>query len=132
MEIELILKLLISLSILNVWLIRKSKATFWRGGEAKSLSEEFAVYGLSSSVMNLVGGMKILFSILLLITAVTTTSFKNLGELISLSGISILMIGAIFMHIKVNDSPIKSLPAFIFLLCSLYLIYINDSLSVII
>ena len=84
MEIELILKLLISLSILNVWLIRKSKATFWRGGEAKSLSEEFAVYGLSSSVMNLVGGMKILFSILLLLTAVTTTSFKNLGELISL------------------------------------------------
>jgi len=41
------------------------------------------------------------------------------------------MIGAIFMHIKVNDSPIKSLPAFIFLLCSLYLIYIKDSLSLI-
>jgi len=131
MDIELILKLLISLSILNVWLVRKSKATFWRGGEAKSLSEEFAVYGLNSSMMNIVGGMKIVFSIILLITAVTSTSYNNLGELISLLGISVLMIGAIFMHIKVNDSPIKSLPAFIFLLCSLCLIYIKDSLSLI-
>ena len=42
----IIINLIISVSILNVWLIRFNKATTYRGGDANSMKEEFAAYGL--------------------------------------------------------------------------------------
>lgn len=43
-----IIQLVIALGILNVWLLRFGKTTAWRGGAAKNMKEEFAVYGLPS------------------------------------------------------------------------------------
>jgi len=43
---EIALKLIIGLSILNVWLVRSKKSTAWRGGDANNIAEEFQAYGL--------------------------------------------------------------------------------------
>ena len=41
------LKVIVSFSILNVWLVQPKKPTKWRGGNATTIVEEFEVYGLS-------------------------------------------------------------------------------------
>lgn len=77
------------------------------------MKEEFATYGLSEGMMYAVGFVKVTLAALLLISIwvpVLTTY--------AASGMAILMIGAIFMHIKVKDSLSRSLPASIMLLLS--------------
>jgi hypothetical protein len=111
------LKAIIFLGIINVWLLRFSKSTSWRGGEAKSMKEEFAVYGLSENIMYLVGVLKVLSASLILI------SIWYPSLLIYGAGVmTILMIGAIFMHVKVKDPLQKSLPAALMLLMSIILL----------
>jgi len=46
-----ICQLVIALGIFNVWLLRSGKATAWRGGEARTMKEEFEVYGLPAWFM---------------------------------------------------------------------------------
>lgn len=104
--LTLIINLIIALTLLNVWLIRFNKNTPFRGGEANSMIQEFSVYGLPSWFMYLIGFLKIMFAILLIIGIWITD--LNFYSYISLS---ILMIGAIIMHLKVKDPIIKSVPA---------------------
>jgi hypothetical protein len=104
--LTLIINLIIALTLLNVWLIRFNKNTPFRGGEANSMTQEFSVYGLPSWFMYLIGFLKIMFAILLIIGIWITE--LNFYSYISLS---ILMIGAIIMHLKVKDPIIKSVPA---------------------
>ena len=40
------LQCIVAVSILNVWLVQNKKPTQWRGGNAKTIIEEFEVYGL--------------------------------------------------------------------------------------
>lgn len=111
--IGIIAKVIIFLGIINVWFIRFNKSTAYRGGGAGSMKEEFATYGLSEGMMYAVGFVKVTLAALLLISIwvpVLTTY--------AASGMAILMIGAIFMHIKVKDSLSRSLPASIMLLLS--------------
>lgn len=108
------LKLIIGLSILNVWLVRSKKRTPWRGGDAKTISEEFICYGLPIWFMWLVGIIKVGFALLLL-----TSIYYPQTEAVAAYGIAIFMVGAVLMHIKVGDPLIKSLPAFTFFLLSL-------------
>lgn len=115
MEIlEIVIKAFILISILNVWLIRKNQATTWRGGEAKSLKEEFEAYGLSASIMAVVGLLKIT-SAILLFASIWYGGLELYGAL----GIAVLMSGAIAMHIKISDPLKRSFPAFSFLVLSL-------------
>lgn len=93
--LTLIINLIIALTLLNVWLIRFNKNTPFRGGEANSMTQEFSVYGLPSWFMYLIGFLKIMFAILLIIGIWITE--LNFYSYISLS---ILMIGAIMMHLK--------------------------------
>ena len=110
----LIIQIVIALGILNVWLLRYGKSTSWRGGEAKNMEEEFAVYGLPPWSVKAIGALKILFAVLLIVgvwfPVVTTPAAVGLG---------ILMLGAVAMHVKVKDPLQKSLPAFTLLvLCA--------------
>jgi uncharacterized membrane protein YphA (DoxX/SURF4 family) len=107
-------QVLIALGILNVWLLRFNKPTPYRGGTAKTMREEFAVYGLPSWSMWVVGGLKILFALSLL------AGFW-LPELIrpAAIGMAILMLGAIAMHTRVGDAAKKAVPASAVLLLSL-------------
>lgn len=117
--LSIVLKCVVGLSILNVWLLRKGQASQWRGGNASSLKEEFQHYGLSETVMNVVGTIKCLLAAALLISI-----FVKELELYSALGIAIMMVGAIAMHIKVGDALKKSFPAFLFLALSVLIILI--------
>ena len=105
------LKIIVGLSILNVWLIQAKKQTKWRGGSASSISEEFEVYGLSKSFYTTIYFLKVSLAILLL----ASIQFDIL-TLASSLGLAILLLGSIAMHIKVKDALIKSFPAFLFML----------------
>ncbi|MCP9291540.1 DoxX family protein [Gracilimonas sediminicola] len=116
------IKLIVGLSILNVWLLRSGKETQWRGGDAGSLEEEFKAYGLPIWFMWTVGGLKILFALGLL-ASIWFTGYPEL-ETYSAYGIAVLMLGAVSMHIKVKDPLKKSLPAFTFLVLSLLIAFL--------
>jgi uncharacterized membrane protein YphA (DoxX/SURF4 family) len=110
----IIIQVVIALGIFNVWLLRYGKSSPWRGGNASNMKEEFAVYGLPSWFVGVVGFLKILFAILLIIgiwfPAVTQPAAI---------GIAVLMLGAMSMHFKVKDPLKKSLPSFTLLILSL-------------
>ncbi len=115
MEILMIaLKLIVGLSILNVWLIRSKKSTAWRGGDSNNITEEFKNYGLPVWFMYLVGTVKVGLAILLI-----ASIFYPQVEAVAAYGIAFLMLGAVSMHIKISDPLKKSLPAFTFLVLSL-------------
>jgi hypothetical protein len=117
--LEITIKLIISLSVLNVWLLRANKPTPWRGASAKSLKDEFKAYGLSTGIMKAVGTIKILLALMILVSI-----FYQPIEIIGSIGMAVMMFGAIIMHIKIKDSLKRSLPAFIFLCLSLTLLFI--------
>lgn len=108
------LKLIVGLSILNVWLLRSGKRTQWRGGDAGSLEEEFKAYGLPVWFMWAVGGLKVVLAVGLL-----ASIMYPVLEMYAAYGIAFLMLGAVSMHIKVNDPLKKSFPAFTFLVLSI-------------
>ena len=106
------IKIITALGIFNVWLLRYNKNTEYRGGNAKSLKEEFKTYGLNSWFMYLIGAIKIGISILFIVSCFNIFS-KMLDTTIFYASVvmSLIMIGSILMHIKVNDPFKKSVPA---------------------
>ena len=120
MDIDLlkIFNLIIGFGILNVWLLRFNKETSYRGGNAKTLKQEFEIYGLPQWLFIFVGIVKISLAILLIIGVwfETLTFYSTIG-------IAILMIGALLMHFKVNDPIKKSLPALSILLMLISIIF---------
>ena len=93
--------LIVSSTIINVWLFRYNKDSIYRGGDATTMLEEFYVYGLNETFLYVVGTIKVFSAFL----------------------ISGFMTAAIFMHLKVGDELIKSLPASIILLLSLIIVF---------
>ncbi|MDH3321554.1 MAG: DoxX family protein [Flavobacteriaceae bacterium] len=112
------LKIIVGLSILNVWLIQPQKATKWRGGAATTIVEEFEVYGLPKSVCYLIGFFKVTLALMLL----ASIKFEYLTIIASL-GLAFLLLGSIWMHMKVKDELYKSFPAFLFLVLNLIIAY---------
>ena len=116
--LKTILQIVIGLGILNVWLLRFSKPTEWRGGDATNMKEEFATYGLPEGAVLIVGGLKILFAIMLIVG----TLLPSLA-IPAAAGLAALMLGAVILHFKVGDPPKKSLPAFTLLvMCALVIV----------
>ena len=60
-----------ALWILNVWTLRFNKDTGYRGGEAKNMKEEFAVYGLPEPAMYAVGATKVALASAMLVGGFT-------------------------------------------------------------
>lgn len=112
-NVIIVIKAFIFLSIINVWFFNFGKPTSWRAEGANSMKEEFEAYGLSETIMYLVGGLKILFAILLL----ASIWFEGLA-IPAAAGMAILMLGAIIMHFKIGDPIKKSFPALSFLVLS--------------
>ena len=116
--IIIVLKLIVSLSILNVWLIQQKKPTKWRGGNAKTITEEFEVYGLSKSFCYVIGFLKVSLALILL----ASIQFEAL-TLIGSLGLTTLLLGSIIMHFRVKDELYKSFPAFLFIVMNLVIAY---------
>lgn len=114
----LILQIIVALGLLNVWLLRFNKSTAYRGGNARSMREEFAAYGLPVWLCYLVGFLKVTSALALL-------AGFFLPELVlpAASIIAVLMVGALAMHVKVKDPAIKSLPAFLVLAMCLVILF---------
>ncbi len=106
---------IIGLGILNVWLLRARRATDYRGGDAKNMKEEFAVYGLPPSFMVAIGIVKVSLAIAL----IAGTWMPSLVQPAALA-MAVLMAGAVSMHIKVKDSLKKTLPSLAMLALSLF------------
>lgn len=116
--LRLACQLIIGLGILNVWFLRSGKKTGYRGGEASSLKEEFAAYGLPSWMFVLVGILKVGAALTLLVGIFLPIVVQPAAILMAL-----LMLGAIAMHLKVGDPARKSLPAAVILVLSLVLVF---------
>ena len=110
--------LIVSSTIINVWLFRYDKDSIYRGGDATNMLEEFYVYGLNETFLYVVGSIKV-FSALILLIGI----FYDKLIFFSAFLISAFMTAAIFMHLKVGDELIKSLPASIMLLLSLIIVF---------
>ena len=108
------LKIIVGLSILNVWLIQAKKQTKWRGGTASNIREEFEAYGLSKAFYFAIYILKVSLAIFLL----ASIQFDVL-TLPSSIGLAILLLGSVAMHVKIKDAFYKSFPAFLFLLMNL-------------
>ena len=115
MEILLIIcQVAIALGIVNVWILRFGKSTSWRGGTARNMKEEFAVYGLPPWFMKAIGALKLLLAALL-IAGIWIPALVKPAAI----GMAILMAGAIAMHVNVKDPLMRSLPALAMLALSL-------------
>jgi hypothetical protein len=115
--INTILTVVVSLTVINVWLFRSNRSTSYRGGDAASLLEEFQVYGLEDYFL-IIGIIKVSLAIMLLLSLY----FKKLSFFAS-SGIGIMMLVAVYMHINVGDELIKSMPASVMLASCLIIAY---------
>ena len=104
--LQYLLQIIAGLGILNVWLLRFSQDTEYRGGKASSMSEEFVVYGLPPVAVYIVGFSKLVSAIGLLagifIPSLVVPSTVLLAA---------LMIGAVGMHLRVKDPFKKYIPA---------------------
>jgi H+/Cl- antiporter ClcA len=111
----MIVQIIIALGIFNVWILRFGKSTNWRGGEAQNMKEEFAVYGLPAWFMVLIGFLKVCLAVLLI-----AGIWVPVLVVPAAIGMAVLMLGAVSMHVKVKDPPLRSLPAFTMLVLSLF------------
>jgi hypothetical protein len=100
------LKLVVSLGILNVWILRRDQRTAYRGQAAQTLREEFAVYGLSTFVYGLVGVCKVGLALALLVSLWV----PGIGHFVAYA-LGALMLVAFALHLKVRDAAIKSVPS---------------------
>ena len=108
-----ILQVVIALGLFNVWLLRFSQSTPYRGGAAGTMPEEFLAYGLPRWSTYLVGLLKIGAGLALIIGLwhphwVLPAALLIVG----------LMVGAIFMHFRIRDPLKKNLPALVMLILS--------------
>ena len=104
------LQVIAALGLLNVWLIRAGKETPYRGGDAKSIREEFEVYDLPPAMMYVVGGLKILIAV-----AFLAGIWVSILILPAASVLIVLMIGAFVMHVKVKDPFSRAVPSLLML-----------------
>jgi len=115
----LILQVVIALGIVNVWILRFSKTTAWRGSSATNMKEEFQAYGLPPWSVAVIGFLKLACAAALL----AGIWFPVVTQPAAIA-LAVLMLGAILMHLKVKDPPKKSLPAFIMLGLCLIVVFL--------
>lgn len=109
-----VFQVLVALGLLNVWLLRFNQSTPYRGAGARSMPQEFAAYGLPPWSTYLVGALKIGAAVCLIAGLWMPVLVLPAALLVS-----ILMLGALAMHLKVHDPWKKSTPALsILILCA--------------
>ncbi|NBS59923.1 MAG: DoxX family protein [Betaproteobacteria bacterium] len=121
-SIPSVLQAIVGLGLLNVWLIRAASATAYRGGAAKTIKEEFAAYGLPNAAMYVVGALKIAAGVILI-----AGLWMPLPVTIAAGVVAVLMVGALAMHLKVGDQPVKFLPAALMLAMCIAIVMLHQA-----
>jgi uncharacterized membrane protein YphA (DoxX/SURF4 family) len=93
-DLAIFLQALVAASIFFVWVVRYD-----------NIIQEFRQYGLPDWLRDMVGILKLTFSLLLLI-GIQRAPLAVAGGI----GIAILMSFAFFMHLRVKSSPAKMFP----------------------
>ena len=122
--ILIVLQVIVAAGLLNVWLLRFNRATPYRGGNSKSLKDEFTSYGLPAWFSYFIGVLKVGSAILLILGI---WNFQVIFPTALL--VTCLMVGAILMHFKIRDPLIKSLPAFMMLIFVVGIMLISKSVE---
>ena len=91
--IVVICQVVAALGLLNVWLLRSSQATPYRGGEARSMREEFQAYGLPAWFTWVIGALKIGVAVCFL-AGIWIPALVLPAALV----LCVLMLGALAMH----------------------------------
>lgn len=112
----IVLQIIVAIGLLNVWLVRFGRSTAYRGGDARSMREEFAIYGLPAWSTYLIGVLKV-GAALCLIAGIWLHRIVFPAALL----ICVLMLGALAMHLKVRDPLKKSVPALFILTLSIFI-----------
>ena len=120
-NIKTILTLLVSTTIINVWLFRFNDETIYRGGDALNMLEEFNIYGFSETFTYIIGFIKVSCALALLLSI-----YYNKILLPAALVIIALMSGALVMHFTVSDEIIKFLPAALVLIATLTIVFLNN------
>lgn len=115
-----LVQILVGLGLLNVWLVRPGSATAYRGGDARSLREEFDAYGLPEFMFYLVGALKVGAGLALIAGLWLPSVVTPAAALVSA-----LMVGALAMHLKVRDPFTKWVPALLMLILSASLLVLG-------
>lgn len=112
-KLRKLLQVVVAAGLLDVWLVRARKSTPYRGGKAKNIVEEFAVYGLPRWAVYVVGTAKVTAALGLLAGLRAERLVRPAA-----GAIVVLMTGAVAMHRKVGDPLKKTAPALTMLLLS--------------
>jgi hypothetical protein len=114
------LQIIIALGLVNVWLLRFSKPTQYRGSGAANMEQEFRAYGLPTWFMYVIGAAKITIAALLI------AGLWIPGVVVPAAAVlALLMIGAVSMHIKVRDAAIRMVPALLMLAMAVVVVYLS-------
>lgn len=105
----ILLQCILAIAMLDVWVIRYNRPGLVRGGNAKTMPEEFKVYNLPDWFRDLVRILKLTFGAMMIL-GIWWHTFAVIAGL----GLAILMLGAVTMHLKVKDPFYKLLPSFCF------------------
>ena len=111
-------QIFLAAAMFDVWWLRYHTPGIFRGGDSKTMEEEFRVYGLPDWFRNLVRVLKLGAGGLMLVGLWSAPIAFFAGV-----GLAILMGGAVSMHIKVRDPLYKTIPSFSFLLLCLLVAY---------
>jgi uncharacterized membrane protein YphA (DoxX/SURF4 family) len=108
-DLTISLQALVAVSIFFVWVVRYDNVV-----------EEFKLYRLPDWLRDLVGVLKLTFSLMLLI-GIERAPLALAGSL----GIAFLMVCAFFTHLRVKNRFFKMLPSLTLLVVSLVIAFIN-------
>ena len=111
-NLSISLQALVAASIFFVWVVRY-----------ENVIAEFKHYGLPDWLRDLVGILKLTFSLMLLI-GIEHKQLAVAGGV----GIALLMVGAFVTHLRVKNPLIKMLPSLVLFFISIFIIYINYQL----
>ena len=112
-----ICQIVIALGIINVWVVRRNRATPYRPDGARNITEEFQRYGLPDWAPTAVGGTKLALAGALVFGLVYTPIAPVAAGLMSL-----LMVGAIVAHLRVRDPLMRAVPAMSMLALSMIVV----------
>jgi uncharacterized membrane protein YphA (DoxX/SURF4 family) len=113
----------IAAAMFDVWLFRYNRPLLARGGDAKTMVEEFRVYGLPDWLRQLVRVLKLASGSLMVLGI-----WFPPAALVGGASLTVLMGAAIAMHFKVGDPLYKSVPATLFFVLSVYVTYAHRAL----
>lgn len=115
-----IIQIFLAAAMFDVWLFRYRTPGIFRGGDSKTMVEEFRVYGLSDGFRNLVRVLKLTAGVLMI-----AGIWSDLIAFIAGLWLAVLMAGAMSMHFKVKDPLYKAFPSTTFFLMCLLVAWMH-------